>query len=366
MGPKFSSRGTRVFVVLWVSALLMPLACNSDPDLERVKVARKKSSDGEAERDDGKARDEEGADEKSGDEKDGPGDESDESGTDEIEIDAQDVDVTDSIIEYPKFDFKGAGYTTYELKDKLTMRMDIQTEMDEASLSVNTTAAKVECGKKSGCDQKDVDKKVNSNSLGANLYARVSKNEIKDMKKEGKDIPSYAIFAKSARSKQGINFVFSAPVPVYPWPGKASRYESLDAGPQSWTASVTADVHIPNHPDVDLKDAREDGPDLERSRRAIKTFDVTVTFSKVTATDGEVRVKMDVTLPADNKRVLYEYFPMPKTTEYVIDTETQNIMQVHMTSWSNGDRSQDAEESVLTYKICARTTSRGTTEFACQ
>jgi hypothetical protein len=351
---------------------LFTVGCSSEPDLERTSIkSRTGSGDGEGQTDSGSKKKKKGK--KSGKDK----SEDLEDQVDRVTTDTADDDETDKggddeenpqpeVIEYPQFDFKGSGYTTYELKDRLAMRMDIRTEMDESILSLNTTTAKVECGRKDGCDQRDVDKKVNASSLGANVYTRISAGEIRDMKKNGENVPSYAIFAKAARSKQGVNFSFAAPIPVYPWPGKISRYEDLDRGPRSWTTSVTADVYIPNHPDVDMKQARDNGPNLEKNGRAIKTFDVTVTFSKVSTAGGEVKIKMEIYIPKDYKRMLYEYFPMPRVTEYAIDTDAQNIMQALMTSWSNGDRSKDPEESVLTYKICTRKTSRETKEFSCQ
>lgn len=270
------------------------------------------------------------------------------------------------LVDYPQLGFRGNGYTTYKLKDKLAMKMDIETQLNDVQLSIETTSAKVECGDKSGCKQDEVDAKVKATSIGANIYGRITKNEIKKLKGESYQLPSYAIFSNKVRGKNGINFTFTKPIPVYPWPGSMSRYDDLNSSPGSWTTTVTADQYVPNSSDLTLQEAQDKGPSLEKSGKAIRQFDVTVTVSKVASSGENMTLKIETTIPADKKRALYEHFPLPRSSEYKINTESKQITEVLTTNWSNGDKSKEAEESVLTYKICTSKTKGETQDFPCQ
>ncbi len=269
------------------------------------------------------------------------------------------------VVDYPRYGFRGNGYTTYKLKDKLAMKVDLETQLDEGQLSINTTAAKVECGDKNGCEQDDVDKKINATSLGANVYNRITKTEAKILKNADYKLPGYAIFSKSVRGKNGISFTFSKPLPVYPWPGSKSRYEELGLSAETWTVTVTADRYVPTAGDLSIEEAQEDGTSLEKSGKVTKQFEVTVTVSKISSNGADLVLKIETTIPADKDRVLYEHFPLPRSSEYKIETDSNRITEVLATSWAHGDRSKEAEESVLTFKICTSKSKGETLDFPC-
>lgn len=290
------------------------------------------------------------------------------SGSEKNSAESEDGDSTNgpAEVDYPQLGFRGNGYTTYKLKDKMVMKVDLETLLDEDQLSVNTTSAKVECGDKNGCEQDDVDKSVNATSLGANVYNRITKSEAKTLKNADYSLPAYAIFSKSVRGKNGISYTFSKPLPVYPWPGSKSRYEELGMSPESWTITATADRYVPTTGDISIQKAQDVGDSLEKSGKVLRQFDVTVTVSRISGTGADVILKIETTIPADKNRVLYEHFPLPRSSEYKIDTESNRITEVLTTSWSNGDKSKEAEESVLTFKICTSKLKGETKEFPCQ
>lgn len=290
---------------------------------------------------------------------------SDDEDDDDDENDDDDDDDEIAAIVYPQLAFKGNGYTTYQLKDRLTMRMDIETNLDDDALTIDTKTAKVECGSKSGCNQKDVDESVNSKSIGVNTYQRSSRTELKNLKSDGFNAAYFAIFAKSVRGKNGFNFTFEKPVPVYPWPAAISRYEELSSGAISWSAIVTADRYVSLNPNISDSAVQGSGESFVKSGNAIKQFNLTVAVSMQAAEGDLIKLTFDITIPEDKERMIYKYFPLPKTTIYTIDTAKKDIKAVHMVNWSNGDKSKDPEESVLDYKLCSKTVSGEVKQFSC-
>jgi hypothetical protein len=270
----------------------------------------------------------------------------------------------DETPEYPQLAFNGRGYTTYELKDHLGMTMGIETRLDESELTIDTKTAKVECGSKNGCKQNDVDASVNANSIGANVYQRTTASELKTLKKKGFNAAGYAIFAKSVRGKNGITYNFDKPIPVYPWPAAKTRYDALNGGSETWDATATADRNIPLRNYISLEDAAREHH--ERAGNARKTFSITMTVSKTAgASSGEVKITFDLTIAEDKDRMAYKYFPIPKTSTFTIDTSKRDVRGANMLNWSHGDKSKKAEESVLDYKLCTKTTTDDVKQFPC-
>jgi len=268
--------------------------------------------------------------------------------------------------EYPQLAFNGRGYTTYKLKDRLAMTMSIETRLDEKEFTTDTKTAKVECGKKSGCKQKDVDASVSRNSIGANVYQRSTPAELRNLKKDGFNAASYAIFAKSVRGRNGIVYTFDKPIPIYPWPAAKSRYEALNNGSESWTTTATADRYIPLRSNISLEEAARNGEKHERAGNARKTFSVTMVVSKQAgSSSSEIKLVFDMSISEDKSRMAYKHFPIPKTQTFTIDTTKRDVIAANMITWSNGDKSEKPEESVLDYKLCTKTTSEDVKQFSC-
>ena len=281
---------------------------------------------------------------------------------DEDEKEKEDEDETPV---YPQLSFKGKGYTTYELKDRLAMTMSIETRLDESELTIETKAARVECGDKNGCKQKDVDASVAANSIGANVYQRSTPSELAQLKKDGFNAAIYAIFAKSVRGKNGITYTFDKPIPVYPWPAAKTRYDGLNGGSETWTTTATADRYIPLRTYISLEDAARNGENHERSGNAKKAFSVTMVVSK-TGSGSDVVLTFNMTIGEDKDRMAYKYFPIPKTSTFTIDTNKRDVRGANMLNWSNGDKSKKGEESILDYKLCTKTTPDDVKQFPCE
>jgi hypothetical protein len=357
------SRAVRPAGLLAFLSLFLVASCKSDEPLERTSVGKGRDSDlTKKDTSDKETTPTNSATKKKKKKK--PGDADSEDEVDEEDTGDKEKEETPADIDFPQLSFKGNGYTTYKLKDRLTMRMGIDTQLDEDSLTIDTRSAKVECGSKSGCNQGEVDRDVNATSLGLNVYQRLTPAELKELKSDGFNAAAYAIFAKSVRGKNGYTFTFDKPIPVYPWPASKSRYEPLESGPESWTTTVTADKYVPLRAGLSPNSVQNDAS--ERAGNAKKTFSATVSVSMQSLGSGQVKLTFDLNLPDDRDRMLYKYFPLPRSSAFTIDTDKKDVRAVSMTNWSNGDKSKEPEESVLEYKLCSKTTSSDTKTFNCE
>lgn len=273
-------------------------------------------------------------------------------------------DNSDGKIEYPLLSFRGVGYTTYKMNERLSMSMGLETKLDDNVLTIETRTAKVDCGGKSGCDQSEVDRSVQAYSIGANTYQRVSSSELRSLRAKGFNTASYGIFVKGVEGKNGIKFSFDKPLPVYPWPAAKSRYEPLTSGSKSWTATVNADKYIPTHPGMALKDVQ--GEDHVLAGNARKELNVTMTVSYEEVSSSTVKLTFEMTIADDRERMLYKYFPIPRSSSFEIDTKNKDVRSVLMTSWLNGDKSKKEEESVLDFKLCSKKSLSVSKSFKCE
>jgi hypothetical protein len=273
---------------------------------------------------------------------------------------------------YPKLAFKGSGQTTYKLKDKLAITQSIETDLTKERLTLTTTAAHVACGSLDGCKQNEVDDDVRAHSLGDNTYKRVGKSELEDLIEGGFQKASFAIFAKSAVTKSGHTLTFDKPLPVYFWPVAASRFDPLKAGPMTWTAHVTADRYIAMNPNLTDDIVNSNPGAFTGSRQARKEFTVTVTITKVSTSGDKTTVRLDVNIPEDSdvitgdyQGILYGVFPVPKSATYTIDGKDQVILGINLSSWSNGRKSKQREETNLNLSLCTKKTGSKTKDYPC-
>jgi len=336
----------RYWFTLLIATCLF-VGCKESPPLERSSAANRKTSDADLKKD---AK--------------GEGEKKKKPDADIAKV--GDNSSEEDTLEYPQLTFNGRGYTTYKLKDRLAMTLGIETRLDKTELTIETKTARVDCGNKSGCKQKDVDASVNANSIGANTYYRSSAGELKNLKKDGFNVATYAIYAKSVKGRNGITFTFDKPIPVYPWPAAMSRYSALDRGSETWTTKVTADRHIPLTSNISLDEATRNGEVHERAGNARKIFTISMVVSKQPGTtNNEIKLTFDFTINEDRDRLAYNYFPIPKTSTFTIDTQKRDIISANMVNWSHGDKSERAEESVLDYMLCSKTTSGVVKRFSC-
>jgi hypothetical protein len=269
-------------------------------------------------------------------------------------------------VDYPSLSFKGRGYTTYKNDDHLDMEMDTQTTTDPTSLVFNTARAKVHCGDLDGCRQDDVDKVVNDRSLGATRFTRVTKDQVRGaLGDAAAEATVWGIFVSGVTSRAGVVFTASSPFPNYPWPKSEAVYASLTTA--TYSTVITADRYVSN--DHDVSADQLDNPTLagiwEGQNKARKTFNATITVSKAALGGGLVAVTFELNLPEDRDHNLYEQFPVPKRATYTIDTTAKNIIKADVTTYANGDKSREPEESRLTHALCSKTLRGQTQSFSC-
>ncbi len=244
-------------------------------------------------------------------------------------------------VEYPNMDFLGNGITTCK-GDSMPTKVQFFSKLHTDKLELNMYHASIKADK--GKAEDKANKKIAENT-GVTIFHRPSKNEKSDYIKAGLKWASYAIFAKSVtKERQGQTYEFSKPLPVFPWPGPASRYDDLKDGPKSWTADVT-------------------GAD---------TFTVTVTLSLEGVSGEESRLKLLTEIHEDlpgtaDHRARYEKFPIPREAIYTVNAADRDVKMIENTSWFNGAECKNKPESVtVTYKLCRKTTSEKDDQFPCR
>jgi len=244
-------------------------------------------------------------------------------------------------IEYPNMDFLGNGITTCK-GDSYPTKVQFFSKLHTEKLELNMYHASIKADK--GKAEDKANKKI-SESTGVTVFSRPTNAEKSKYIKDGFNWASYAIFAKSAtKERQGQTYEFSTPLPVFPWPGPASRYEELTKGPKSWTANVT-------------------GAD---------TFTVTVTLSLDGVSGDEVRFKLLTEIHEDqpgnpNHRARYEAFPIPREAVYTVSGNDRDVKMIQNTNWFKGDECKGRPEAVtMTYKLCRKSTSEKDEQFSCQ
>lgn len=245
-------------------------------------------------------------------------------------------------IEYPNMDFLGGGITTCK-GDSLPTRVQFFSKLHQDRLELNMYQASIKADK--GKAEDEANKKISQNT-GVTTFTRPSKvDKVKLLARKFK-FTSYSIFAKSVtKERQGQTYKFSDPLPVFPWPAPASRFEELEKeGPKSWTAQVT-------------------GAD---------NFTVTVTLSFVGASGDEVRVKFQTEIQEDqpgtpNHRARYEAFPIPREAIYTVNGKTRDVRMIENVNWFKGDECKGGPEQIkMTYKICRKSTTGKDEQFPCQ
>lgn len=241
-------------------------------------------------------------------------------------------------VEYPTLDFKGKGVVTCKGKSYPLMAQ-VTSAIDAQKLDLNVYSAHI------SADSGKVEKKANekiSQSLGGTTYARVGKAERDALKGQGFDYAAYAVFAKSVtKARTGQVFTFDKPLPVFPWPAPAAKYDELvKAGSKTWTANVSGAFSSP----------------------------ITITVQRVSGGGDEQVVKFTMTLAADKGSELYEIFPIPKEATFTVNSKAQLVSRIDQTSLFLGDENcKGGRESVhMDYRLCKRTTRSKTEPFSCE
>ena len=256
-------------------------------------------------------------------------DDDDDDGSSSGSLDASDDDgeVEDVEIVFPDLDFKGDGHSTCKGKS-YTSLAGITTKLSKTELDINLHRNRVIVDDKA---QDKADKQI-ARSRGHTIYDRLSDQELKDLRDDGFESARFAIFARGVEKQaQQQQYSFSEPLPVFPWPARASRYEDLDDGPMSWSASVSGH----------------------------KSFNVTITVSKESEVGDKVKLKFRLDISGDSAGELYEEFPIPREAIYEINTESRDVRSIDSTNLYFGNESceSNSKETVkMFYKLCKKTT----------
>jgi hypothetical protein len=201
--------------------------------------------------------------------------------------------------------------------------------------------------------------------MGTMTYKRLTAAERDKMVDKGFKDATFAMFAVSAVSRQGVTFTFDQPLPVFPLPAPEDRYKPLDDGPMQWSAHVTASKDLPNDPKLGAVGPAQ-LPALEAQGRVRKDFTVTITITKVAVGGGKATIKIESTITEDRARMLYQRFPVPHSATYHVDSTARDVTGIDMVNWYNGEKSHGPEINAMSYKICRKTVSGRVSEFACK
>jgi hypothetical protein len=241
-------------------------------------------------------------------------------------------------IAYPELDLRGAGSLSCDGERYDTVagyRMKLSAEalnLDFYDGRVVNAGSRVESEANPQIAQK----------LGPTIYKRPNKDARATLIKGGFPWAPYVIYADSVvKQKDGVTFTFAKPLPIFPWPAKASRYDELASGPKSWSSLVTG------------------GPD--------GSFNATLAVSLIGVNGDEVTMKFVLTIAEDMDRHVYESFPVPKEAVYTLNSKTLDVRRVSVVNWYRGDAQCEGrpEDITMNYNLCVKTVNGKTETFGC-
>jgi|GEM_PF-2718499 len=265
--------------------------------------------------------------------------------------DASTDDAPPTMIEpdvYPSYTFSGIGSMTYD-SDTFQSTSSIETTVSEEELVITQSRRTVDLRGKGGSDkQREADDKIRRQSIGPTKYRRSTVAEKRTL---GEDNVPYVIFASGVTTVSGRSYTFSSPVPVFPIPGKESRYGDLNG-----TKTFRSEVSCTGCP-------------------MASKFAINVSVTKLSAGGGKVSLKFETSIEAQGIvggiGAAYHGFPLAKTATFVIDTEKSLLMSLdslHLflqNEASNGAASGPEERSTMAYKICSFDKGTMSEKFTC-
>lgn len=254
----------------------------------------------------------------------------------------------EAAIAYPTFRFNGRGNSICGEMNHVTT-INVTTEYTETEMIVTKSNSRVYCEIEiSGSDDIPDDKCNEIANSAQNLdkrnqtttYVRLKGDELTKANEEGLDSKPWAMFSKEIKISSGRVITLSKPLPVGVVPAPAGRYKGMET--QTWNATAN--------------DGR-------------LTFEVNVTFTKVSLDDDTAKIKVDSVIPtgfADH--TIYESWPMPASATYTVDTKTQSITLIEAQG-KNGDggeeRCSKRDTSTTTLTLCDKIQGGETKAFGC-
>jgi hypothetical protein len=245
-------------------------------------------------------------------------------------------------IEYPLLGFKAKG-TTY-CQESLPTESTVETKLSETKLEIKRVSVKVNCYQKSGpfgsgkCNQTEFDQKINSESLGTITFTRANAEDLAKMKKDGVKPPAYAILASKVVTHKGLEYSFSQPLPIFPWPAVKSRYDAIDDEEQVFTADVSGE----------------------------KNVSVSVAIKMIDSTDDTVTLQFVSTINGSEDRSLYDKFPIPRMAIYTVSTTEKDVRSFEATDWFHHKDCPHNGQTNLSYKLCSKEKDKNKEAFDCE
>lgn len=244
--------------------------------------------------------------------------------------------------EYPLLGFKAKG-TTF-CQESLPTASSVETKLSESTLEIKRVSVKVNCYQKSGpfgsgkCNQAEFDQRINSESLGTIVFTRATAEELSKMKKDGLKPPGYAILASKVVTHKGLEYNFSRPLPIFPWPAVKSRYAVIDNEEQVFTADVTGE----------------------------KNVSISVAIKMIDSAEDTVTLQFTSTINGSEDRQLYDKFPIPRMAIYTINTETRDVRSFEATDWFHHKECPHNGQTSLSYKLCSKEKEKNKEAFDCE
>lgn len=245
-------------------------------------------------------------------------------------------------LEYPVLGFKANG-TTF-CQESLPTTSTVETKLSDSKLEIKRVSVKVNCYQKSGpfgsgkCNQAEFDQKINSESLGKIVFTRATAKELSKMKKDGIKPPGYAILASKVVTNKGLEYNFSRPLPIFPWPAVKSRYDAIADEEQTFTADVTGE----------------------------KNLSISVTIKMIDSTEDTATLQFVSTINGSEDRSLYDKFPVPRMAVYTVNTKKRDVRSFEATDWFHHKECPHNGQTVLSYKLCSKEKEKNKEDFDCE
>jgi hypothetical protein len=250
-----------------------------------------------------------------------------------IDSDDEEDEEDDSDFIYPRFFFAGKGSSSCE-GENYAQTTKVETELDANELAVNTTHAEMHC--KSECKKK-ADANLKKTAVGITTYERTTKSDLDRLIKDDDfEYHSFLIYADSVTKNNGNIYTFETPIPVFPMPQAQSRFKKFTSATYTTMATFAQD-----------------------------RFPVTITIRKTS--DGNGIIRLESTLDINDPNwTIYEHFPIPASSKYVIDTEDKNILSIDSHHKWHGDKNCDGnkETTDLAYSLCKKSKEGVETPFS--
>lgn len=241
-------------------------------------------------------------------------------------------------IDFPVLTLNGTGSTN--CGQNLKTDTQIVSKLSQTELRVERARIHMDCYTKNfweklnpfgdeGCSQPTWDEKIFADARGATVYTRYTALDASGVKPVG-----WAIMASGITSNKGDQYRFDKPIPVFPMPAAIARYRELDQ-PQTFTTNVSG----------------------------ARIMQATLVVQKMGVSGDEISIRYTLTLNGADNHADYDKFPMPKQSDFVVNTKTLDIRRMVTKDWFTDKYCENSGEAYLSYELCRKQTAKKTEDF---